>query len=92
VIGLLDAAKIAGGIALGALIATPAAHYLGKREGRQEAAVAALETAVKDFTTKGKINGQVFSADAASLCADLGLPDDEANECMRRLREASAEP
>ena len=84
-IGLHDAAKIAGGFALCAITAVPVAYHLGKREGRQEAAVSALETAVKDSTTKGKINGQVFSADAPSLCTDLGLSDDETNECVRRV-------
>jgi hypothetical protein len=91
-IALLDAAKVTAGIALGAMIATPTAHYLGKREGRQLAAVSTLESAVKDFASKGMINGQVSASDAAALCADLGLPDIERAECVSRVRKAAAEP
>jgi hypothetical protein len=56
------------------------------------AATAALETAVKRFAEKGKINGQVSSLDAAALCNDFGLPDSDKADCMRRVREASSEP
>ncbi|WP_018209633.1 hypothetical protein [Sinorhizobium medicae] len=55
----------------------------GKAAGRDEAAVS-LENSVKILRTEGEI-------DAATLCADYGLPDDEQAECMRRVRSVSAE-
>lgn len=87
-IGLLDAAKIAGGMALGAMIATPAAHYLGKREGRQEAAVAALEQSVKVLRERSATDDEISRSDLAGLCRHLGLLPDDESECVRRLAEA----
>ncbi len=77
---------------LGAAIAFYPIRWLGQSEGKQMAATAALETAVKRFAEKGKINGQVSSLDAAALCNDFGLPDSDKADCMRRIRAASAEP
>jgi hypothetical protein len=84
--------KISAGVALGALLAVYPAILVGRHEGRQQAATAALESAVKRFAEKGKINGQVSSLDAAALCNDFGLPDSDKADCMRRVREASAKP
>ncbi|WP_434733772.1 hypothetical protein NL154_05740 [Rhizobium sp. YTUHZ044] len=67
-------------------------RWLGQSEGRQSAATQALESAVKRFAEKGKINGEVSSLDAAALCNDFGLPDDDKADCMRRIREASTQP
>ncbi|MBX5206677.1 hypothetical protein [Rhizobium sp. NZLR11] len=79
-----------------ALLAIALAFYpilwLGRSEGRQQSATAALESAVKRFAEKGKINGEVSSLDAAALCNDFGLPDADKADCMRRVREASAQP
>lgn len=91
-IGILDAAKIAGGIALGALIAAPTSHYLGKREGRQQAATAALEKTIQHIEAREKTNAEISSADSAALCDHYGLPDAERIECVRRVAEASAKP
>jgi hypothetical protein len=77
---------------LGAALAFYPIRWLGQSEGKQMAATAALETAVKRFAEKGKINGQVSSLDAAALCNDFGLPDSDKADCMRRVREASSEP
>ena len=55
-IGLVDAAKIAGGFALGALLVAPAAHYLGKREARQETAAAAAVEAINRIQELEKNN------------------------------------
>ena len=90
-IGLLDAAKIAGGMALGAMIATPAAHYLGKREGRQEAAVAALEQSVKALRERSATDDEISRSDLAGLCRHLGLLSDDERECVRRLEQARHE-
>jgi hypothetical protein len=84
--------NIGAGVALGAMLATYPAILVGRHEGRQQAATEALESAVKRFAQKGKINGQVSSLDAAALCADFGLPDSDKADCMRRVREASTKP
>lgn len=89
--GLLDWAKIGAGAAVGAALMVAPAYFKGKVAGRGEAAVAALETSVKILRKKGEIDAEVSKSDAASLCADYGLPDDEQAECMRRVRYASAE-
>jgi hypothetical protein len=90
-IGLFDWAKIGAGAAVGAALMLAPAYFKGKAAGRQEAAVAALESSVKILRKKGEIDVQVSSSDAAALCADYGLSDDEQAECMRRVRAASAE-
>lgn len=87
-----DWLKFAAVALLGAAIAFYPIRWLGQSEGKQMAATAALETAVKRFAEKGKINGQVSSLDAAALCNDFGLPDSDKADCMRRVREASSEP
>lgn len=90
--GLFDWAKIGAGAALGMLVAAGPVYLYGAAKGRQQAAVAALEVSVKVLRERNEIDGQVSSADAGALCRDLGLlPDDEA-ECVRRVREASAQP
>jgi hypothetical protein len=64
----------------------------GKHEGRQAAAVDALATSVAQLRKRNDIDGQVSASDAAYLCHDFGLPDDEIDECMRRVQAASSEP
>lgn len=87
-----DVIKFPAVLILGAALSFYPVRWLGQSEGRQQAATAALESAVKRFAEKGKINGQVSSLDAAALCNDFGLPDNDKADCMRRVREASAEP
>lgn len=89
-LGLLDGVKIASGVALGAVMSFGPIYFYGKSIGRHEASVYALEVSVKILRKKGEIDAQVSSSDAASLCADYGLPNDEQAECMRRIREASS--
>lgn len=81
--GFLDWTKIGAGAAVGAALLIAPAYFKGKAAGRDEAAVS-LENSVKILRTEGEI-------DAATLCADYGLPDDEQAECMRRVRSVSAE-
>jgi hypothetical protein len=57
----------------------------GKHEGRQAAAVEALEQSVTVLRQRNKIDEAISSADAARLCTDFGLSDDETAECVRRL-------
>jgi hypothetical protein len=87
-----DFIKLPAILLLGVAIAFYPVRWLGRSEGKQMAATDALESAVKRFAEKGKINGQVSSLDAAALCNDFGLPDSDKADCMRRIREASAKP
>ncbi|MDR7032443.1 hypothetical protein [Mesorhizobium sp. BE184] len=76
----------------GAALLSYGSYIVGKREGRQDAAVAALELSVKTLRDRNEIDDQVTAADAAQLCADFGLSDSDKAECVRRLVEASTEP
>jgi hypothetical protein len=84
------------GKALGAAVVAVAvfsgAFLYGKSVGRQGAAVEALERSVEVLRERNEINDQVSASDAADLCGDYGLSDDDERECVRRIREASAEP
>jgi hypothetical protein len=89
---LPDWVKLPAAGLLGALVVSPGVFLYGKHEGRQQAAVAALEASVKQLRKRNDIDGQVSASDAAYLCHDFGLPDDEIDECMRRVQAASSEP
>jgi len=89
---LPDWVKLPAAAALGALVAFGPVYIYGKHEGRQAAAVGALEASVKQLRKRNDIDGQVSASDAAYLCHDFGLPDDEIDECMRRVQAASSEP
>lgn len=89
-IGILDAAKLAGAALLGAALVTPIAHHLGKREGRQLAATAALEQSVKILRERSATDDEISRSDAAALCDHFGLQPDDRRECLRRLAEANA--
>lgn len=84
--------QIGAGAALGALVVLAPAYLYGKREGRQEAAVSALEATVKALHDRDEINAAISTAGAVDLCRDFGLSVDEATECVRRIREAEAKP
>lgn len=84
--------QIGAGAALGALVAFGPAYLLGKHEGHQQAAVTALEATVKALHDRDDINASISTADAVDLCRDFGLSVDQADECVRRLREADAKP
>ena len=79
------------GLAGAALVAW-GSYIVGKHEGRQQAAVDALQTSVKVLRQRNEIDETISTADAARLCADFGLPDDEAAECVRRLASSDAKP
>ena len=84
--------QIAAGAALGAIVAAGPLYMLGRGDGRQAAAVAALEQSVRTLRERNDIDDKVSAADAAALCGDLGLSDDDEAECVRRLREADSQP
>ena len=90
-IGILDAAKLAGAALLGAALVTPIAHHLGKREGRQLAATAALEQSVKILRERSATDDEISRSDLAGLCRHLGLFEDDERECVRRLAETHNE-
>lgn len=90
--GLFDWIKVGAGAALGALVAAGPVYFYGKHEGRQQAAVSALETSVQVLRERNEIDETVSAADAGRLCWDFGLSEPDHAECVRRVREASAEP
>lgn len=59
-------------------------YQLGKREGRQQAAVATMEATIRAFEKRQEIDHEVDSADLVDICVELGgLPGD--CEQLRRL-------
>lgn len=68
------------------------AYTLGKSEGRQQAAVDALERSAEVLRERKDVDEDVSASDAAALCSDFGLSDADERECMRRLGPAHAQP
>ncbi|MDK4712975.1 hypothetical protein [Rhizobium sp. CNPSo 4039] len=90
--GFLDYLKIGAGLIVGAALVFYPARWIGQGEGKQMAATAALTKSVKLLRERNVVNDQVSTSDAASLCADFGLSDDDAAECMRRMAETDTGP
>lgn len=67
-------------------------RWFGQSEGKRMAATAALSKSVQVLRERNAINDQVSIADATSLCADLGLSDDDKAECVRRVLSPDPEP
>lgn len=88
--GLLDWIKLGAGAALGAAVAAGPVYFKGRNDGKASAAVAALETTVKTLRKRGEIDAEIDIADRRALCAAMGLPDADRDECVRRLEEADA--
>lgn len=80
-----DFIKLPAALLIGASIAFYPAKWIGQSEGKQAAATAALSKSVQVLRERNAINDQVSTADAAALCADYGLPDDQQAECVRRV-------
>lgn len=90
--GLFDWLKIGAGAALGAAVAAGPLYLYGKAEGRQQAAVDALEASVKAYKERNDENAAVEALDPFGLCVELGgLPDDCRAE-LRRLGEDQLAP
>ncbi len=87
-----DVIKLPVAIALGAVLAFYPARWLGQSEGKQMAATAALTKSVQVLRERNTIDDEVSTSDAAALCADLGLPDDQQAECVRRVLSPDPEP
>ncbi|WP_075852427.1 hypothetical protein [Rhizobium hainanense] len=90
--GILDYLKISAGFVLGAALVFYPARWIGQGEGKQMAATAALTKSVTLLRDRNVVNDQVSTSDAASLCADFGLSDADAAECVRRMAETNAQP
>ncbi len=90
--GIFDYIKFGAGIAVGAALVFYPARWIGQSEGKQMAATAALSKSVTILRERNVVNDQVSTADASSLCADLGLSDSDAAECVRRLAETPTKP
>jgi len=91
-LGVFDLAKIGAGVALGAMLAFYPAILIGRSEGRQQAAAAALSKSVEILRERNAVNDEVSSSDASALCASMGLSDDDQAECVRRVLQADAQP
>ncbi len=91
-VGLLDWLKIGSAALAGAILVSGPLYLYGKHEGRSQAAVAALEKSVSDLRQRNKIDENISASDAAALCRDFGLSDEEQRECMRRIQAANSQP
>jgi hypothetical protein len=90
-LGLLDWLKIGTGAALGALVVSGPAYFYGAHNGRQQAAVAALEAVSQAYKDRTDENEAVEALNPGALCVELGgMPDDCAAE-LRRLAEDHGE-
>jgi len=83
---------LAAGFIAGAVLASGPSYYLGKREGRSEAATEALAATVEVMQEREMIDDQISASDAAGLCGHLGLSDHDRLECVRKLEKAVAQP
>ncbi len=83
--------KIAAGGLLCAVLLSSGSYWLGKREGRSQAATEALAKTVEVLQSRNETNVEITSSAAAELCAHFGLPAEERIECVRRVEQASAE-
>ena len=88
--GLDKVALIAGAISgavLAGAVALPIAYTIGKHDGRQQAAVAALEADVDAYVKREGIDHEVDGMERYRICLDLGgLPND--CEQLRGVEEA----
>lgn len=83
--------KIAAAGLLCAVLLSSSSYWLGKREGRSQAATEALAKTVEVLQSRNETNVEITSSAAAELCAHFGLPDDQRVECVRRLEQADAD-
>lgn len=83
--GLFDWAKIGAGALLGALVASGPAYLLGKHQGRQEAAVAALQASLDAIQKREDIDHEVDRADLIDICVELGGLRDDCRDQLRGL-------
>src|SRR5690606_3090421 len=85
--GLLDYLKIGVGAAMGALVVAGPLYLYGNHQGRQQAAVAALEASIKAYKDRSHENETVEALDPISLCIELGGLRADCEAELRRLGE-----
>lgn len=69
--------QISAGAVLGALVVAGPAYFIGKHDGRQQAAVRRLEADVDAYAKREGIEHEVDGLDRYRICLDLGgVPDD----------------
>lgn len=83
--------KVAAGVLLCAVLLASGSYWLGKREGRSQAATEALAKTVEVLQSRNETNVEITSSAAVELCRHFGLPDEERIECVRRLEQADAD-
>jgi len=86
--GLLDWAKIGGGVILGMGLAFGPVYFYGKAVGKTELASELQADRVEILKDGKQVDEKAYAADDASLCALLGgceLPDSEPVEPVRRF-------
>jgi hypothetical protein len=83
--------KIAAGGLFCAVLLASGSYWLGKGEGRSQAATEALAKTVEVLQSRNETNVEITSSAAAELCRHFGLPDDQRIECMRRVEQADAD-
>lgn len=80
------------GAAVVAVVVVVGSFAYGKSVGRQGAAVEALERSVEVLRERNVIDETVSASDAAALCRDFGLSDEDERECLRRLATRDTKP
>ncbi|WP_170318980.1 hypothetical protein [Agrobacterium tumefaciens] len=83
--------KVGAAGLLCAVLVASGSYWMGKREGRSQAATEALAKTVEVLQSRNETNVEITSSAAAELCRHFGLPDDQRVECVRRLEQADAD-
>jgi hypothetical protein len=82
-IRFFDWLKIGAGALVGALVVAGPVYLYGKHQGRQEAAVAALEASIKAIQKREDIDHEVDRADLIDICVELGGVRDDCRDQLR---------
>ena len=86
---MLTWVKFGTGALLGALVVSGPVYLYGKSHGRQEAAVAALESTLKAISTREDIDHEVDRADLIDICVELGGVRGECTDQLRGVDPAA---
>jgi ATP-dependent protease HslVU (ClpYQ) ATPase subunit len=89
---IVDKLSMGAGAIVGAVLMFAPAYFIGRHDAKQASATVALENSVRVLRKRNQINDEVSASDAAALCGSYGMSVDDEAECVRRVREAAAEP
>lgn len=81
---IINKLQIGLGVVAGALIAALPAYYLGKLDGRSDAAVATIKATAEAYQERAGIDETINGLDRVGLCLELGGLRDECAK-LRRL-------